>query len=119
MLGCEAAFGFDVLDPVVDALVVRLEVVASGSVGIVDDVDGFVGGSVDVVCALGVDADENVVRSVVSATASRNGFGGVRLYTHMLVRPARGRCATTGLRVFRGVPCLFYSRGHTHLTLRV
>ncbi|AGB37111.1 hypothetical protein Natoc_1288 [Natronococcus occultus SP4] len=119
VLGCEAAFGFDVLDPVVDALVVRLEVVASGSVGIVDDVDGFVGGSVDVVCALGVDADENVVRSVVSATASRNGFGGVRLYTHMLVRPARGRCATTGLRVFRGVPCLFYSRGHTHLTLRV
>ncbi len=75
VLGGEAALGFDVLDPVVDALVVFGEVVAAGSVGVVDDVDGFVGGSVDVMCVLGVDPDENVVRSVFSATASRNGFG--------------------------------------------
>ena len=70
----EAAFGFDVLDPVVDALVVFGEVVVAGSVSVVDNVDGFVGGSVDVVCAFGVDADEEVVR-VVGATASRNRFG--------------------------------------------
>lgn len=74
MLCGEAAFGFDVLDPVVDALVVGAEVVAAGSVGVVDDVDGFVSGSVDVVCVLGVDTDEEVV-GVVGATASRNGFG--------------------------------------------
>lgn len=75
MLSCKAAFGGDVLDPVVDALVDRLEVVAVGTVAVVDDVDGLVGGSVDVVCVFGVDANENVVWSGVSATASRNRFG--------------------------------------------
>jgi len=51
----------DVVDPVVDRLLDDLEVVADGALAVLDNVNGLVGRPVDVVCALVVDTDGDVV----------------------------------------------------------
>lgn len=117
MLALEATFDFDVFDPVVDTLIDGVEVVAMGAITVGDDVDGFICGTVEVMCVLGIDADEKVVWSMVGTTVSRNRFVGLRLYTHVLVGPARGRCASTGLRDFPRHPCLLYDMQDLYLYL--
>jgi len=71
-----AATVSDVVDPVVDRLLNVLEVVAERALAVLDNVNGLVGRPVDVVCALVVDADGDVVGAWVGGLCFRKPFRG-------------------------------------------
>jgi len=75
----------DVVDPVVDCLLDVLEIVADGALTVLDNVNGLVGRPVDVVCALVVDADGDVVGAWVGSLKLPKPFRGFAVECSSLV----------------------------------